>query len=271
MLATARLTRVETHGVSMAVDRIGAGPPVICLSAVGHDARDFDALAQRLGDRFEFIRIEWPGHGRSGPDPEPASPWRYAELIEALLASLNIDTPLIIGNSIGGAVAIRYAANHPVRGLVLCDSGGLVPIDSTTRRFCGLFEGFFAAGVRGAAWYPAAFAFYYRLVLPARAARIQRAEIIRNGRRLAPQLRQAWASFADPRSDLRETAAGLEAPVWVAWSRHDRVIPLSLCRPAIERLRRQSLTLFDGGHSAFLEQPDAFAQGFSAFAAQCAP
>jgi 4,5:9,10-diseco-3-hydroxy-5,9,17-trioxoandrosta-1(10),2-diene-4-oate hydrolase len=66
-------------------------------------------------------------------------------------------------------------------------------------------------------------------------------------------------------ADIRDVAANLEVPIWVAWAAHDRVIPLRSCRPAIERLRRASLDTFDAGHTPFLEQPDAFARGFVAF------
>src|SRR5579872_3252708 len=125
MLAGATLTKIETDGVAMAVERFGHGVPVVCLTAVGHDARDFDPLVQRCPEGFEFIRIEWPNHGRSGPDHQDADPDRYARLVESVLAALGVERPILIGNSIGGAVAIRYAAAHPVRGLVLCDSGGL--------------------------------------------------------------------------------------------------------------------------------------------------
>lgn len=266
MLAGATLTKIEVDGVAMAAERIGHGVPVVCLNAVGHDARDFDPLVQRCPEGFEFIRIEWPNHGRSGPDHQDADPDRYARLVESVLAALGVERPILIGNSIGGAVAIRHAAAHPVRGLVLCDSGGLVEVNAAARRFCGLVERFFAAGERGVAWFPAAYALYYRLVLPTPAAAAHRREIVSNGPRLAPQLRQAWASFARPGADVRDLAAGLDAPIWVAWARSDRVIPLSYCRPAIERLRQARLTVFPGGHSPFLEQPDAFAQRFRDFA-----
>ena len=239
--------------------------PVVCLTAVGHDALDFAPLAQRTGDRCEFVCIEWPSHGDSGPDRRPASAARYAELIGGALPQLGIDRPIVIGNSIGGAAAILLAAQMPVLGLVLCDSGGLVEVNRTVATFCALFERFFAAGARGAWWYPRAFALYYRLVLPRPEAASQRARIVAHARTLAPVLREAWASFGAPNADIRDVAANLEVPIWVAWAAHDRVIPLRSCRPAIERMRHASLDTFDAGHTPFLEQPDAFARGFVAF------
>jgi pimeloyl-ACP methyl ester carboxylesterase len=258
---------VDVDGVSLAVTQHGSGAPVVCLTAIGHDALDFAPLAARIGDRFKLICIEWPGHGDSGPDHEAPSAARYARLLDGALQSLGVHPPILIGNSIGGAVAIRYAATRAVRALVLCDSGGLIEVTPTVRRFCRLFERFFAAGARGAAWYSRVFAWYYRIVLPTPAAARQRARIVARSRALAPILRDAWASFRQPDADVRDLAAALDLPVWIAWARRDRVIPLAACKPSLKRLRHARIDTFDAGHAAFLERPDEFARGFIDFAA----
>ena len=262
---TTTKTRVTVDGVALAVHRTGRGVPVVCLSAVGHDAQDFSYLAERAGAHCEFICIEWPGHGESGKDHRPVSASRYAELIEGVLSLLGIEFPIVLGNSIGGTVAMRYAARHRVRALVICDSGGLVEISPTVRKFCRVMERFFAAGERDAWWYRLVFAGYYRLVLQQKAARAQRKRIVANAHKLAPLLRQAWASFGDPEADLRAVAASLDVPIWVAWSKHDRVIPLKACMDAIRGFKHYTLDTFDGGHTPFLEQPDAFAKKFLRF------
>jgi pimeloyl-ACP methyl ester carboxylesterase len=258
---------VEVDGVQLAVAQAGRGVPVVCLHAIGHGGGDYAAFAARMADRFEVIRLDWPGHGRSGEDPRPLSPARYAELLAGLLSQLGVERPIVIGCSIGGAAAMLYARDHPVRGLVLCDPGGLVEVNATTRRFCGAFVRFFAAGARGARWFGAAYGAYYRLlVLPSRAAAAQRRRIVACGYEMAGKLRDAWAGFGAPEADIREVAWSLDVPVWFAWARHDRVIPLSFCRPAIDRMTRAVVSTFPGGHAAFLEQPDAFAKGFADFA-----
>lgn len=256
---------IEIDGVRLAVVREGRGPTIVCLHAIGHGARDFEAFARAMAPRFEVIRADWPGQGRSGPDHEPASAARYADLLTALIAKLGIERPIIIGNSIGGAAAILHAARAPVRALVLCDPGGLVAVDDTVRRFCGLFAGFFRAGARRAWWFKPAFALYYRLVLPSPAARAQRGRIIDNCHDLAPVLAQSWESFGRPEADIRAFAARLRVPAWFAWAKDDQVIPLKRCRPAIEAMAMASVTEFPGGHAAFLEQPDAFIAGFTQF------
>ncbi|WP_394761407.1 alpha/beta fold hydrolase [Phenylobacterium sp.] len=258
---------IEVDGVRLAVVREGHGPAVVCLHAIGHDGRDFEAFSAAMRARFEIIRIDWPGQGRSGPDARPASAARYADLLAGALAKLGVSDPILLGNSIGAAAAIIHASRAPVRALVLCDAGGLVAVNGTVRAFTGAFVRFFQAGVRRAWWFKPVFRAYYGLVLPAPAARAQRGRIIADCHALAPVLAQAWESFGRPEADIRRLAAGLSVPVWFAWARSDRVIPLGLCRPAIAAMASATVTEFDGGHSPFLEQPQAFVAGFEQFVA----
>lgn len=256
----------RVDGVGLAVAREGRGPPLVCLHATGHGGGDYAALAARLGQHLELIRIDWPGQGRSEPDPAAATPERYAQLLAGLLPQLGVERPILLGNSIGGAAALLYASQHPVRALVLCNSGGLVPVSPLVRLACRAFAAFFAAGARGAGWFGAAFRAYYRwLILPSAAAATQRQRITAAAYELAPVLTSAWTGFARPEADLRTLAAGLDLPIWVAWAQQDRILALRQNLPAIRRLRRASLSRYRGGHAAFLEQPEAFVEGLLAF------
>lgn len=251
----------------LAIRTIGSGPPVICLHALGHDSSDFDPLVARLSDRFRFVLVDWPGHGAAGPDVAPVSAHRYAELLDLALPALNLDKPIVIGNSIGGAAAILYASRNPVRGVVLCNSGGLIAVTPAITRICNMFARLFGGGERGAFWFPAFYALYYRLVLVTPTARARRSQIVANGPRLAKFLREAWVSFGQPDADLRAAAASLTVPIWVAWAIRDKVLPLKNCLPAIKALQDCKLSKFDAGHSVFIEQPEAFASGFAEWTA----
>lgn len=259
---------VQVDGVDLAVQVEGQGPAVVCLHATGHGGRDFEAFAREMSGDYQIVRLDWPGQGRSGSDREPATPARYAWLLEGVLEQLGITRPILIGNSIGGATAIHYATRHPVAALVLCDAGGLVPVNTVTRAFCRGMSRLFAAGARNPAWFRRSFRFYYeRLVLPSSAAKEQRERIIAAAHELSPVLASAWHHFGEPEADIRQLAASLRVPVWCAWARQDRVIPLWLCRPALKKVPDMRLTMFEGGHAAFLEQPEAFAAGFRQFMA----
>jgi 4,5:9,10-diseco-3-hydroxy-5,9,17-trioxoandrosta-1(10),2-diene-4-oate hydrolase len=90
-------------------------------------------------------------------------------------------------------------------------------------------------------------------------------------RPLAPLLRDAWRSFASPSADLRTQLEALRVPIWFAWAKRDRVIPYARVKPCIERCATAQVSLFDAGHSAFLECPEAFADGFTRFTQEDLP
>lgn len=254
-------------GVRLAYSREGRGPTIVCLHAIGHGARDFDAFAREVADQFELVRIDWPGQGRSGPDAKAPSAARYAELLAGAMSHLNIERPIILGNSIGGAAAMIYAATHPVKALVLCNPGGLIAVTPKISRACTSISRFFGAGARNAFWFKLAFWAYYRLlVLPSASARAQRQRIIAAGSEIAPVLRDAWLSFGQPNADIRALAAGLDVPVWFAWATGDKINQLRQCLPAIKAMKHATLTRFGGGHAAFLERPGSFARAFRSFA-----
>ncbi|HVP28288.1 MAG TPA: alpha/beta hydrolase [Myxococcota bacterium] len=251
----------EIDGVKLAWREAGSGPPLVCLHAVGHDARDFSDLAARFASRRRVIALDWPGHGRSSTDPRPTSAARYADLAGRWLEVLALRHVVLLGNSIGGAAALRLALAAPtrIRGLVLCDPGGLDRVDLAARLATRAMARFFDAGARGARWFPRAFAAYYRLVLPAPSAAVRRAEIVADATRSAPILAAAWRSFGEPEADQRSLAPQVGCPVLVAWASRDRFIQLRRSRPAIACFRDARLVTFDGGHAPFLEAPDAFA------------
>jgi pimeloyl-ACP methyl ester carboxylesterase len=253
---------INLDGVAIAFNDTGGShrPVLICMHAIGHGARDFEDLSSRMRDRCRVIAFDFPGQGNSGPDPRPASATRYAVLLTMLIERLNLHSVTLIGNSIGGATAVRYASTHPaeVKSLVLCDSGGLGPVDRTGRFFIGLFVQYFAAGSRSARWFPWTFARYYEKVLPGVPARRERERIVRSAYETAPIMKQAWESFANPEEDLSSLLPQIRCPVLFAWARNDVILPLQATSPALTRLANHRLEVFDGGHAAFLEDPDHF-------------
>ena len=244
---------IRVDGVDLAYSDEGSGAPLVCLHAIGHDRSDYDAL--RLSRK---IALDWPGQGGSGPDHAPPTARRYAELLEKFLDALGLDRVVLVGNSIGGAAAIRFAATHPqrVRALVIMNTGGLDRGGRLARVAIRLMAAFFAAGARGRRWFGRAFAFYYRMVLRQSRAVATRDRIIADGYRLAPLLHQAWLGFGDGDADLRPMVPRVTAPVLFAWARHDRFIPFGRSRAAIARFSRARVQLFDAGHAPQLETPD---------------
>jgi len=259
---------ITIDGMRLVLDDDGRGDAVVCLHAIGHDARDFARLRARFADRHRVITIDWPGQGRSPRDGRPVTAAHYAGLLGAVLDALDVETCVVVGNSIGGAAAIAFAARHPerVRGLVLENPGGLAPVDDrAAQTVLAAMARFFEAGARGARWFGPAFALYYRLVLQRPAAREMRERIVANGRTLAPLLANAWRGFASPASDGRPDARRLQCPVLFAWATRDAFVSLSRSLPAIRTVPNATVERFRAGHAAHLETPDEFAAALERF------
>jgi 4,5:9,10-diseco-3-hydroxy-5,9,17-trioxoandrosta-1(10),2-diene-4-oate hydrolase len=251
---------VTVDGVRLTYDDDGGGEVVVCLHAVGHGAADFAGFRARHRDDIRVIALDWPDHGRSGADRVAPSSARYGELLGQALDALALGRVVLLGNSIGGAAALRVAARHPgrVRGVIACNPGGLVADGVQKRLFTAAVAGFFARGARGGRWSRRTFAALYRSVLSQPPAAEQRARIVATWPAVAPLLAAAWRSFGQSDDDLSALLPTIACPVLVTWSTGDRLNPLAFNRPGIGRLRHGELATFPGGHAPFLECPEAF-------------
>lgn len=250
----------EIDGVRIAYRQVGQGPDMVCLHAIGHGGGDFDAVVPALSQRFRLTILDWPGHGRSGHDSKPPGVARFGDILAGFIAQRRLSNVILVGNSIGGGAAIRYAHSAPlnVRALILANPAGLVAPTPRTLRAVRFMAQFFAAGVARRWWFSPAFAIYYRMMLPRRASRARRRAIIDARFAVAPLLTGAWRGFAEPSSDLRSEAASLQCPVLFTWAMRDRFVRYDLCRDAIRAVPNARVETFDAGHTPFLETPDEF-------------
>ncbi|WOI52155.1 alpha/beta hydrolase [Parvularcula sp. LCG005] len=102
------------------------GYPVILLHGFTFSLETWDQWADALSPNFKVIRYDLMGHGLTGPDPqERYSPEERAATIGDVMDALDIEEAVIVGNSLGGLAAWRFAADHPerVKRLVLVSPG----------------------------------------------------------------------------------------------------------------------------------------------------
>jgi pimeloyl-ACP methyl ester carboxylesterase len=100
--------------------------PVVCVHGYTSSAEAFNAVARRLEDRTHLVAMDVRGHGESAWSPEGA--YQYADQagdLAALVDQLGLDRFVLIGTSMGGIIAMAYAAQHAdrLRGLVINDIG----------------------------------------------------------------------------------------------------------------------------------------------------
>jgi 4,5:9,10-diseco-3-hydroxy-5,9,17-trioxoandrosta-1(10),2-diene-4-oate hydrolase len=120
-MTTTALTEhtVTVAGKPIFVAETGSGAPVVMLhgggpgaSGVSNYSRNVDALAEH----FRVVVPDMPGYGRSAKGVDQSDPFGYlADMIRGLLDELGVATARLIGNSYGGAAALRMALDTPHR------------------------------------------------------------------------------------------------------------------------------------------------------------
>lgn len=114
-------TVLSADGTRIAFRRVGSGPPVVALHGGLGSWRSWEAVAQQLADRFEFLLVDRRGRGDSGDGVAPHALAREVEDARAVLAVAGRGAALL-GHSYGGAVALelaRTAAPGELRALLL--------------------------------------------------------------------------------------------------------------------------------------------------------
>ena len=98
------------------------GKTIVFLHGWGQNIEMMKILSDPLSREYRTIVIDLPGHGSSS---EPTYPWNHLDFvnaIKALLDSLKVKNPTLVGHSFGGELSILYASLYDVDKLVLLDS-----------------------------------------------------------------------------------------------------------------------------------------------------
>ena len=113
-------TRVDNHGASLAVRRWeGAGPPLLLIHGISSSERGFEPIIPQLAEYFSPITYDLRGHGDSD---KPEHGYLYDEYIsdlDAILTAMGLERPLILGHSLGGLIALWWAARYPNRAAAM--------------------------------------------------------------------------------------------------------------------------------------------------------
>src|SRR5437667_6194543 len=117
----------------------GNAPPIVCVHGYTGSADAFNALARHLQERHRILALDVRGHGESAWSPTGA--YSYADQagdLAEFATRLGLDKFVLIGTSMGGIIAMAYAAEHAERllGLVINDIGPDVEVGS--QRITGL-------------------------------------------------------------------------------------------------------------------------------------
>jgi len=259
----------------------GHGPAIVFIHGLCGQLRNFAYLPlAALARTHRVVLVDRPGAGYStrGPQHDAAIAWQ-ANVVAQLIDTLALDRPLVVGHSLGGAVSLALALDHPQR------VGALALIAPLTQPVSEVPAPFRALAIRSAWW--------RRWVGRTLAVPIgmmtgrttlgyvfgpedaPKDFLIRGGGVLGYRPGNFDASSVDILAAERDMPglatryADLAVPVDVLYGRSDRVLDyrqhgetLPVSSP------RAQLTLVDGGHMLPVTQPELTAQWLSEVAAR---
>ncbi|MGO9008010.1 MAG: alpha/beta fold hydrolase [Beijerinckiaceae bacterium] len=114
---------IEVDGARIHYLDIGSGPAIVLVHGLAGQMRNFThSLLGRLKSEYRVVILDRPGSGYSTRAPgASAAIGAQATTIARFIEALGLDRPLVVGHSLGGAVALSLALNHPDRvgGLAL--------------------------------------------------------------------------------------------------------------------------------------------------------
>jgi len=246
----------------------GHGPAVVLIHGLGASLYSWRYSMLPLAEAgFRVIAFDNLGFGFSDKPAHGYSNDAYVKLLFGLMDSLGVTDAVLVGHSMGGAIAAEAALTHAdrVSGLVLVDAAGF-----------GVRWPFM---LRAARW-PLVGAFVDRFRGRAATARTLRM-IYGDPSRVTPQdIDQYYAPFCEPgaaralrgvlreyRFDaLRDRMASITSPTLVMWGSADRLIPAAIGQAVVADLQQGAFVLFPGaGHALPEETPAAFNRTLLAF------
>jgi pimeloyl-ACP methyl ester carboxylesterase len=263
--------RVMVDGVSTQYLEAGTGPPVLLLHGHEQSATTWRWVIPALARTHRVLALSLPGHGETGPAVGGYAPGGdLTPFVADFLTALDVGALDLVGNSVGGAIALRLAlANQPgVRTLTLVSSAGLgrevhplLALDTLP----GIGElaimlSRFPGGDVQRSGMSAAMLFAQPWRVPGEFFTEQHDMGRRPGQlEASTAMARALFDIAGQREILLDQLHTLAMPTLVLWGENDYVLPAQHAKAAVDRLPRGRLSLFaDCGHLPHVEHPDRF-------------
>lgn len=257
--ALARDFHLHFHDLAPAGD--GAGVPVLFLHGSGPGASGWSNFAANarawVAAGHRCVLPDLPGYGQSSKPAEQVYSFDFlAGAVLALLDHLGLERVALVGNSMGGALAIKLALDHPERisKLVLMAPGGLEAPETylKMRGIRSMLRCIFGEeGITRAGMAKVFEKQVYDSALVSEALVDERTAVARS------QPRSLWETMRVP--DQSERLGELACPVLCLWGREDLFCPVSGAMTVLQGCREVEVVLLSRcGHWVMVEHKDRF-------------
>ena len=251
----------------------GPGPPVLFVHGLGGRWQNWLENIPRLAARRRVVAFDLPGFGRSQLPTAAISIPRYAAALDRLCELLDLESVVVVGNSMGGAIAAEAALRFPERvsRLVLVSAAAVSITDFNPAPAAALL----AAVART----PLGTSEGVRAILGRRRARhLAFATVVRHPTRISTDMLcelvggrgstgLAGAMGAMTSHDLRGELSAIAQPVLIVHGREDMLVPVADAGWLSRQLPNAQVEIFeDTGHLPMVERPVRFNDLLEGFA-----
>lgn len=245
----------------MAYERHGAGEPLVLIHGIGHNRQAWAHMIPHLAPYFDVIAVDLPGHGDS-PALDLAGR-RIEDVFRseflALFARLGISRPHVVGNSLGGRIALELAAKGDVRGATAISPAGFwssgLEFAYTHALFATVVAAVRLTGETGTAFVKSPVGRIGMKIFmerPGQLANTEVAHMLGGFRRAQPALRAIIEQASKFEDDI-----STDTPVTIVWGTEDHVLPFRQATRARRAIPHAShLTLPDCGHVPMSDAPE---------------
>ncbi len=257
---------VDVDGIRAHYVVAGNGPPVVLLHGLGASVVAWRDNIMPLAARFTVYAVDIPGHGDSAKPSMAYTLDEGVDFVTGFLDAMGLETAALVGNSMGGLIALRAALEHSdrVSHLVLVDTAGLGREVSLFLRLMSvplLGEVLERSSAKGAEAMLRVVFSGRDLITPELTDELTRVRTSPGAKRAVLRMLRHGVGFRGVRPHVRfeDRLAGLSAPVLVVWGEEDRVFPVTQAVDAARDAPSVRLAVIPGcGHWPQMERAEEF-------------
>lgn len=215
------------------------GPTVVFIHGWGSDHRVWSQQVSAC--RFATLTMDLPGFGRSAIPTRSLTVDDYADVVASVIEENQLEDVILVGHSFGGQITTALAAQQPewLSGVVLVGSASLREteppfLSKVGEKLSPLFNLPLLRKLRP---------LVYKMI----------------GADVPPEndaMRETMRKIL--RDDQRHLLSEITVPVQLIWGSQDKSTPLTEGELIAQKIPNSALTVLNGGHYIFLDQPTAF-------------
>ncbi len=244
-----------------------SGPALVLIHGLGATLESWMHNIEPLGRCYRVLAPDLVWFGKTDKPAGEVKPERFSEFIVQFMDRFGLRRAILIGNSMGGMIAVRIALDYPdrVSGLVLVNPAGFGREMNFWLRLRTILR------LRS------------RVRVPLRIARWAVRQLVYNRQAITDELIESvleatnlpgsqeayyrvlrlgadWRGLkAEALRQVRDAAPGIRVPTLIVWGRQDRILPVSHAFVAHRQIPNSQLYIFDHcGHCPMIERADEF-------------